>query len=106
MDEWSLWLTGEKHLAPFTIRNYQMELRLLSEFLCDGRYSWVTACEEEFGSGAHTVPICHEWNTHAHLPQYEGSRRPYLLLARNCSGSSTTPNSDHTDSSTRSRVPA
>src|SRR5262245_15081198 len=63
VDEWTLWLTSEKHLAPSTIRNYQMELRLLSEFLTDARYGWVSACEREFGAGVHPVPICHEWNT-------------------------------------------
>lgn len=38
VDEWSLWLTSEKHLAPSTIRSYQGSLRLFSEFLIDGRY--------------------------------------------------------------------
>jgi site-specific recombinase XerD len=77
VDEWSLALTSEKHLAPSTIRNYQMELRLFSEFLVDGRYGWAVACEEAFGT--HPVPICHEWNTHLHLSQYEGSpeARPF-----------------------------
>lgn len=70
MDEWSPWPTGETHLAQSTIRNYQMELRLLSEFLCYGRYDWVDACEEEFGSGAHPVPICHERNTHLQWSQW------------------------------------
>ena len=79
MDEWSLWLTSEKHLDPSTVRNYQMELRLFSEFLCDSRYGWVAACEAEFGPGKHPVPICHEGNTHRHLSQYEGSpeARPF-----------------------------
>jgi integrase len=27
VDEWTLWLTSKKHLAPSTIRNYQMDLR-------------------------------------------------------------------------------
>ncbi len=77
VDEWSLSLTSEKHLAPSTIRNYQMELRLFSEFLVDGRYGWAVACEEAFGT--HPVPICHEWNTRLHLSQYEGrpEARPF-----------------------------
>lgn len=77
VDEWSMSLTGERHLAPSTIRNYQMELRLFSEFLVDGRYGWGVACEEAFGT--HPVPICHEWNTHVHLSQYEGrpEARPF-----------------------------
>jgi integrase/recombinase XerC len=77
VDEWSLSLGGEKHLAPSTIRNYQMELRLFSEFLVDGRYGWAVACEDAFGT--YPVSICHEWNTHSHLSQYEGrpEARPF-----------------------------
>ena len=79
VDEWTLSLTGEKHLSASTIRGYQTDLRLFSEYLCDGRYGWVVACEKEFGSGVHPVPICHEWNTIAHLNDYEGSpeARPF-----------------------------
>jgi hypothetical protein len=29
---------------------------LFSEYLCDGRYGWAAACEEEFGPGSHPVP--------------------------------------------------
>jgi integrase len=56
---------------------YQTELRLFSEYLCDGRYGWAVACEEAFGT--HPVPICHEWNTIAHLNDYEGrpEARPF-----------------------------
>ncbi|HUY44110.1 MAG TPA: hypothetical protein VMV92_00070, partial [Streptosporangiaceae bacterium] len=32
MDEWSLQLTAEQHLAPSTIRSYQCSLRLFTEF--------------------------------------------------------------------------
>jgi integrase/recombinase XerC len=63
VDEWTQSLTGEKHLASSTIRGYQTDLRLFSEYLCDGRYGWVAACEAEFGQREHPVPICHEWNT-------------------------------------------
>jgi integrase/recombinase XerC len=79
MDEWSLHLTAERHLAPSTIRAYQCMLRLFSEYLCDGRYGWAVACEQEFGPGKHPVAICHEWNTIAHLNDYEGSpeARPF-----------------------------
>jgi integrase/recombinase XerC len=77
VDEWSLWLTSEKHLAPSTIRSYQGSLRLFSEFLTDGRYGWAVACQDAFGT--HPVAICHEWNTIAHLNDYEGSpeARPF-----------------------------
>jgi integrase/recombinase XerC len=77
VDEWSLWMTSEKRMAPSTIRGYQGNLRLFSEFLTDARYGWVVACEKEFGT--HPVLICHEWNTIAHLNSYEGrpEARPF-----------------------------
>ncbi|MFE9882733.1 tyrosine-type recombinase/integrase [Streptomyces sp. NPDC005784] len=77
MDEWSASLTGERHLAPSTIRSYQGEVRQFTEFLIDGRYGWATACEDAFGT--HPVAICHEWNTIAHLNDYEGDpeARPF-----------------------------
>jgi integrase/recombinase XerC len=79
VDEWTLWLTGEQHLAPSTIRNYQTDLRLFSEYVTDVRYGWVVACEDAFGPGMHPVAICHEWNTIAHLNDYEGDpeARPF-----------------------------
>lgn len=70
VDEWSSWLVAERHLAPSTVRSYQGMLRLFTEFLTDGRYGWVVACEDAFGT--FPVVICHEWNTVAHLNQYEG----------------------------------
>jgi len=77
--EWTQSLTGEKHLAPSTIRGYQTDLRLFSEYFCDSRYGWVTACEAEFEPDEHPVPICHEWNAIAHLNNYEGDpeARPF-----------------------------
>jgi site-specific recombinase XerD len=79
VDEWTLMLTSELRLAPSTIRNYQIELRLFSEYVCDARYGWAAACEEQFGPGVHPVPICHEWNTITHLNEYEGDpeARPF-----------------------------
>ena len=79
MDEWSLSLTAELHLAPSTIRSYQCTLRQFSEFLIDGRYGWAVACEQAFGPGQHPVAIAHEWNTIAHLNDYEGNpeARPF-----------------------------
>jgi hypothetical protein len=47
--------------APATIRGYQTELRLFSEYLTDARYGWAAACEREFGPVVHPVPVCHEW---------------------------------------------
>lgn len=71
VDEWTLSLRGEGQLAPSTIRGYQTDLRLFSEYVTDGRYGWAVACEEAFGT--HPVAICHEWNTIAHLNDYEGN---------------------------------
>ena len=71
MDEWSACLTGERHLAPSTIRAYQGDVRLFTEFLIDARYGWGPACEE--ASGTCPAAICHEWNTVTHLNGYEGS---------------------------------
>jgi len=80
MEDWTLSLSGEHHLALSTIRSYQVDLRLFSEYICDGRYGWAAACEAAFGEGVHPVAICHEWNTVAHLNDYEGSpeARPFL----------------------------
>lgn len=77
VDEWSLWMTTERRMAPSTIRGYQGNLRLFSEFLVDARYGWAVECKKEFGT--HPVPICHEWNTIAHLNSYEGrpEARPF-----------------------------
>jgi integrase/recombinase XerC len=55
VDEWSLHLTPEEHLAPSTIRAYQGTLRQFTEFLVDGSYGWAGACEEAFGPGQHSV---------------------------------------------------
>ena len=79
VEEWTQSLLSERRLAPSTIRGYQTDLRLFSEYLCDGRYGWAAACESEFGPGAHPVPVCHEWNTIAHLNGYEGrpEARPF-----------------------------
>jgi site-specific recombinase XerD len=79
VEEWTLSLMAEQHLAPSTIRGYQTSLRLFSEYLTDGRYGWAVACQEAFGPGTHPVAICHEWNTIAHLNDYEGTpeARPF-----------------------------
>lgn len=79
VEEWIVSLMSERHLAVSTIRNYQVDLRLFSEYIVDARYGWVAACEEAFGAAVHPVAIFHEWNTVAHLSDYEGSpeARPF-----------------------------
>ena len=44
-------------LAPSTVRCYQMDLRIFSQYLVDTRYSWGGACEEAFGPGAHPAVV-------------------------------------------------
>ena len=52
-------------------------MRLFCDYLLDGRYGWVQQCEERFGK----IPsqVCHDFNTAAHLVEYEGrpERRPF-----------------------------
>lgn len=77
VEEWTVTLISETRLAASTVRGYQTSLRLFSEYLTDARYGWGRVCEQEFGT--HPVPICHEWNTTAHLSEYEGrpEARPF-----------------------------
>ena len=43
-------MTGEKRLAPSTVRGQQIDLRLFTEFLADNaRYGWISACDAAFG---------------------------------------------------------
>ncbi len=63
-------------VAVSTARNYQVTLRLFCAYVADARYGWVARCLEHFGS----VPqqILDEWNTVAHVTEFEGQphRRP------------------------------
>lgn len=76
MEEWTTAAIGERHLACSTIRNCHVTLRLFMEFICDPRYGWSEQCEARFGT--HPQQICHDWNTVAHVADYEGrpARRP------------------------------
>jgi integrase/recombinase XerC len=70
-------MSGQGRLAPSTIRGYHLTMRLFCDYLLDGRYGWVSQCEERFGQ----IPaqVCHDFNTAAHLVDYEGqpARRPF-----------------------------
>lgn len=70
-------MSGEGRLAPSTIRWHHVSLRLFCDYLLDGRYDWVGQCETRFGE----IPsqVCHDFNTAAHLVEYEGrpERRPF-----------------------------
>ncbi|GAA4380462.1 hypothetical protein GCM10023152_28920 [Agromyces bauzanensis] len=63
-------ISGGRLAAKSTIRGYHAIIRLFCDYLTDPRYDWASECERRFGS----VPqqICHEWNTVAHLVDYEG----------------------------------
>ncbi|WP_258938538.1 tyrosine-type recombinase/integrase [Actinomadura luteofluorescens] len=77
MDEWSEHLVVEQRLAESSIRQYQGAIRTFCDFLVSPHYRWVEECEKRFGT--HPIQICHEWNTSAHLVDYEGDadRRPF-----------------------------
>ena len=70
-------MSGSSRLAPSTIRGYHMALRLFCDYILDGRYDWVSQCETRFEQ----IPsqVCHDFNTVAHLLEYEGrpARRPF-----------------------------
>lgn len=70
-------MSGVDRRAPSTIRGYHLTLRMFCDYLLDGRYGWVAQCEDRFGA----IPsqVCHDYNTVAHLVDYEGrpARRPF-----------------------------
>ncbi|WP_433193998.1 hypothetical protein ACQP1G_37510 [Nocardia sp. CA-107356] len=78
VEDFTVSLTSDSggRLAPSTIRGYHLVLRMFCDYLTDQRYEWVRQCRDRFGQ----IPsqICHEWNTTAHLLNYEGrpERRP------------------------------
>ena len=77
VDEWSAYLTGERHLAPSTIRLTRAMCGCSPSSSSTHAMAGGPACEEAFGT--YPVAICHEWNTLAHLNDYEGSpeARPF-----------------------------
>lgn len=70
-------MSGSSRLASSTIRSYHLTLRMFCDYLLDGRYGGVTECEQRFDA----IPsqVCHDFNTVAHLSEYEGrpGRRPF-----------------------------
>ena len=77
MDEWSAHLVGELGRAKSTIRQKQSSVRIFCDYITSPFYDWPGLCEDMFGE--HPVQVCHEWNTAAHLVDYEGDpgRRPF-----------------------------
>jgi site-specific recombinase XerD len=76
VDEWMHYLIHELERAESTIRGYQLAVRMFCDYITSPHYQWPEECEQQFGT--HPVQVCHEWNTAAHVQDYEGSahRRP------------------------------
>ncbi|MEV6527401.1 tyrosine-type recombinase/integrase [Longispora sp. NPDC051575] len=76
LDEWMVDLVSARGRAKSTIRTYQDAVRSFCDYLIRPEYHWAAECEKRFGT--HPVQICFEWNTLAHLSDYEGhpDRRP------------------------------
>jgi site-specific recombinase XerD len=70
-------VSGSRPLAQSTVRGYQMALQLFCAFITDVRYGWAEECEQRFGEIP--VQVCHEWNTIAHVAEYEGQPRRRAL---------------------------
>lgn len=65
--------SGPRPVSGSTLRNYEVGLRLFLDYVSDARYGWPAACLERFGSAP--VQVLHEWNTVAHVTEYEGDAR-------------------------------
>jgi len=67
---------GSRPIAMSTVRGYQTVLRLFLDYVTDRRYGWAAVCVERFGQAP--AQLLHEWNTVAHVGEYEGDprRRP------------------------------
>ncbi|WP_228567054.1 tyrosine-type recombinase/integrase [Nocardia sp. SYP-A9097] len=76
VDEWMVELVSCRKRAKSTVRNYQNAVKLFCEFLVRPEYGWADECERRFGT--YPIQVCFEWNTLAHLVNYEGpaERRP------------------------------
>jgi hypothetical protein len=68
--------SGARPIVASTARTYLCELRLFLEYVTDSRYGWPAQCVERFGEAPQQV--LGEWNTIAHVTEYEGQpgRRP------------------------------
>lgn len=69
VEQFTAELRGDRR-ALSTVRGYQTAIRLFCEYAADPRYEWTAVCERLFGS--HPAQVCFEWNTAAHLADYEG----------------------------------
>ncbi len=69
-------LSAPRPLARSTVRIYHLTIRMFCEYLIDQRYGWVAECRSRFGLAPSQV--CFEWNTIAHVGDFEAlpGRRP------------------------------
>lgn len=58
-------------IAPSTMRSYTNAISMFCGYLTDMKYSWVDICDEQFG--ATPSQIVFEWNSVAHVNDYEGN---------------------------------
>ncbi|MHB8332540.1 MAG: tyrosine-type recombinase/integrase [Candidatus Dormibacteria bacterium] len=72
LDTW----VAEHHWAHSTVRGYQGAVALFLDFICDPRYGWIEACEQQIGEMP--TQICDERNRATHVAEQEGrpERRP------------------------------
>ncbi len=57
-------------IVPSTGRLYEQMLRMFLDYATDPRYGWPVTCLERFGVAP--VQVLHEWNTVAHVSEFEG----------------------------------
>jgi site-specific recombinase XerD len=69
--------SSAKPVSISTLRNYQNEIRLFHEYLLDPRYAWRDEVRRRFD--AELQQIVHEWNSVAHVSEYEGDPRRRAL---------------------------
>lgn len=70
VEEWTVELRSGGARAHSTMRGYQNAVALFCDYLVDPCYGWAEECQQRFGT--HPVQICHEWNTAAHVTEFEG----------------------------------
>lgn len=70
-------LSRRPPLAHSTIRGYHQSIKSFCAFLTEPSYGWGELCQDRFGQVP--VQICHPWNTHRHLAEFEArpSRRGF-----------------------------
>jgi site-specific recombinase XerD len=68
--------SGPRPVTVSTARGYEAALRMFCEYVTDRRYEWPEVCGRQFGR--RPAQVFHEWNSVAHVTDYEGAagRRP------------------------------